>query len=100
MHVCMYMYVCVYISIYIYSLTQGCEFFATLYKLFCDFERFASWKFRRSKGDLNFPIYSAEVSWYKINFSSMRELRFWSVRYVAGLVVHEVFACILKWQGS
>jgi hypothetical protein len=94
------MYVCMYICKYIYILIQGCEFFVTWYKLFCDFERFASWNFRRRKGALNFPIYSAEISWYKIKFSSMRELRIWSVRYVAGLVVREVFAFILKGQGS
>ena len=28
------------------------------------------------RGVLNFPIYSAEISWYKIYFISMRELRF------------------------
>jgi hypothetical protein len=37
------------------------------------------------RGVLNFPIYSTEVSWYQINFISMRELRFSPYRELAFL---------------
>ena len=62
--------------IVVLSLIQGLSFSFYVINYCVIFNTLQVGNSGKRRGVLNFPIYSAEISWYKIYFISMRELTF------------------------